>query len=156
LEALFYAPAFRLPLPHTSIPVQQGSSRASGFWAGKAPLVSFPDTETAAKSLSLPFPFPKKTVSVFICSFIPFHPMPAQTPEDPDAKPTQLFFPVMSTLLFVCLAIYELPAPFGWVYLLIAVFGFVTVYLSWKKNQRRRQEREGENGRPGARPGNRQ
>jgi hypothetical protein len=63
--------------------------------------------------------------------------MPLQTPQDPETKPTQLFFPVMSTLIFIGLAIYELPGSFGWIYLVIAIFGIVTVYLSWKANKRR-------------------
>jgi hypothetical protein len=70
--------------------------------------------------------------------------MSPQTPEDPDTKPTQLFFPVMSTLIFIGLAIYELPGSFGWIYLVIAIFGVVTVYLSWQANKRRRQARQGE------------
>jgi uncharacterized membrane protein (DUF2068 family) len=68
--------------------------------------------------------------------------MPQQTPEAPDTKRTQLFFPVMSTLIFIGLAIYELPGSFGWIYLVIAIFGIVTVYLSWKANKRRAQSRE--------------
>ena len=63
--------------------------------------------------------------------------MSQQTPQDPETKPTQLFFPVMSTLIFIGLAIYELPGSFGWIYLVIAIFGIVTVYLSWKANKRR-------------------
>lgn len=68
--------------------------------------------------------------------------MPQQSPEDLDTKPTQLFFPVMSTLLFIGLAIYELPQFYGWLYLAIAIFGAITVYLSWKANKKRRQARD--------------
>ena len=68
--------------------------------------------------------------------------MSQQTPQDPETKPTQLFFPVMSTLIFIGLAIYELPGSFGWIYLVIAIFGIVTVYLSWKANKRRARSRE--------------
>jgi hypothetical protein len=67
--------------------------------------------------------------------------MTPQTPEDPATRPTQLFFPVMSTLIFIGLAIYELPGLYGWIYLAIAIFGMVTVYLSWQGNKRKRQAR---------------
>ena len=71
--------------------------------------------------------------------------MHSPQPEDPDTKATPLFFPLMSTLLFIGLAIYELPALWGWVYLAVAVFGVVTVYLSWQGNKRKARLREGEN-----------
>ncbi|MGV3503130.1 MAG: hypothetical protein ACO1O1_05445 [Adhaeribacter sp.] len=64
--------------------------------------------------------------------------------EDPATKATPLFFPLMSTLLFIGLAIYELPARWGWVYLAVALFGVVTVYLSWQGNKRKARIRAGE------------
>jgi hypothetical protein len=67
--------------------------------------------------------------------------MTPQTPEDPATRPTQLFFPVMSTLLFIGLAVYELPGLYGWIYLAIAIFGMVTVYLSWQGNKRKQLAR---------------
>jgi hypothetical protein len=63
--------------------------------------------------------------------------MTQHRPEDPDTEPTKLFFPVMSTLIFIGLAVYELPGLYGWVYLVIAIFGLVTVYLSWQGNKRK-------------------
>jgi hypothetical protein len=68
--------------------------------------------------------------------------MTHQTPEDPATKPTQLFFPVMSTLIFIGLAVYELPGLYGWIYLAIAVFGGVTVYLAWLGNKRKLRDKE--------------
>ena len=70
--------------------------------------------------------------------------MHAPEPEDPATKATSLFFPLMSTALFIGLAIYELPALWGWVYLAVAVFGVVTVYLSWQGNKRKARIRAGE------------
>jgi hypothetical protein len=64
--------------------------------------------------------------------------MTSQTPEDAANKPTQLFFPVMSTILFIGLAVYELPAFYGWIYLAVALFGMTTVYLSWQGNKRKK------------------
>jgi hypothetical protein len=77
--------------------------------------------------------------------------MNPQAPEDPATKPTQLFFPVMSTLIFIGLAVYELPGLYGWIYLAIALFGVTTVYLSWQGNKRkllaRRTHQDPEKGR---------
>lgn len=68
--------------------------------------------------------------------------MSSPVPETPDTQPTKLFFPVMSTLLFIGLAIYELPGFYGWIYLAIAIFGVVTVYLSWQGNKKKQLARK--------------
>lgn len=70
--------------------------------------------------------------------------MNTQNSEDPATKATPLFFPLMSTLLFIALAIYELPGWWGWVYLAVAIFGVVTVYLSWQGNKRKARSRAGQ------------
>jgi uncharacterized membrane protein (DUF2068 family) len=82
--------------------------------------------------------------------------MTQPAPENPTTKPTALFFPVMSTLIFIGLAVYELPGIYGWIYLVIALFGLVTVYLSWQGNKRKilaqKKMQDPEKAQPGDKP----
>jgi hypothetical protein len=50
----------------------------------------------------------------------------------------------MSTLIFIGLAVYELPGLYGWIYLAIAIFGLVTVYLAWLGNKRKLRDKQTE------------
>jgi hypothetical protein len=62
----------------------------------------------------------------------------------------------MSTLLFIGLAVYELPGFYGWIYLAIAIFGMVTVYLSWQGNKKKQLARRNNHDREPRGPGDKQ